>query len=602
MQVTSSVMVLNFRRVLKTLVPLIVLLACIVPSILRGQNSDPLLAQADSLRLAAKFDAALPLYDRFLTSSPDNRDALYGRGIARMQQNRIDEGIADMRRAVELDPDCARCYFWLARAASVQGKVEEGLQRIAQAFSLDSNDADFWVCRALLQSSQSAALDDFNRAVELKPNDPTILSDRANFYLTNSSPMMALQDINSALALDSTYAYGYFLRANIYQRRNDGARALQEVSRAINLGYHDVQARWMRGMLYEEVGMVDSALADYSVYLEQNPTRFEVLHSRALLRYKKEDMDGSCRDLDRVLELIGDNEEAHAIAIVAWNGWCDSSTKQYYYHRGIAQFNLGDYARAVEWHEKGIKKFPESAILRSFRGNAALALGRYPLVVQDYEYVLSRFDQYFEEWWASVEQRQPGLNKNEIRLSSLGQAYSMLALAKGQMGEFDRALVLMDSAIAVEPNPVARYNQRGLINMWAGEWKKAIKDFETSLSFVPDYPDALGNRAVVYLLQATTSQTRTTTTFSLGFTGQGGRTASSAFPISERIENVDLDLVKAARADLDRVIAKGGSIGQAYEYRAYARKLLGDAKYCEDITIAKTLGPLSGLSLTPECR
>ena len=62
-----------------------------------------------------------------------------------------------------------------------------------------------------------------------------------------------------------------------------------------------------------------------------------------------------------------------------------------------------------------------------------------------------------------------------------------LAGALGSLGKLDQALAELDRAIALEPANPEAYHNRGVIHEKRGDAKAAIREYQTALSYAPDY-------------------------------------------------------------------------------------------------------------------
>jgi tetratricopeptide (TPR) repeat protein len=94
------------------------------------------LAQAAELAAQGEVLDAVMLYDEVLAEQPDNVEALTYRGWALVLSTLVDDGLAYLRQAVEVDPTYPDARIFLARTL-------EGLGRIEQArHQLDAVDDD----------------------------------------------------------------------------------------------------------------------------------------------------------------------------------------------------------------------------------------------------------------------------------------------------------------------------------------------------------------------------------------------------------------------------------------------------------------------------
>jgi predicted O-linked N-acetylglucosamine transferase (SPINDLY family) len=121
--------------------------------------------------------ASLQLFDMALAQSPDFASAHANRGVALMALGRHDEGLAALRKAVELDPKHLHGLYGLGNALAATGDMEgaEDCYRRALAISPDYMEALNNLGQALQrQSKLDEAVEVFGRALAKEPNSPKV--------------------------------------------------------------------------------------------------------------------------------------------------------------------------------------------------------------------------------------------------------------------------------------------------------------------------------------------------------------------------------------------------------------------------------------------
>jgi tetratricopeptide (TPR) repeat protein len=116
----------------------------------------------------AKFEAALAAY-------PDNPDIHYRLGAYLMKQGLDDRAVAEMKRALELDPGHLPALVSLSEAARVKGELESSVDYGLRALKLapDNFAAHLIVGRAYLgQERKAEAVVELQLAVKLAPDSP----------------------------------------------------------------------------------------------------------------------------------------------------------------------------------------------------------------------------------------------------------------------------------------------------------------------------------------------------------------------------------------------------------------------------------------------
>jgi tetratricopeptide (TPR) repeat protein len=199
----------------------------------------------------------------------------------------LDDGessLADMDRAIELDPDTAWYY------------TQKGI-------TLRDNFEDI-----------EGALFNFETAIELDPQEPTSFDERAQtfaYYLEDYGA--AIDEINRAIEIDPTDPWRYQFRAGQFQNLGDLDAAHADFLQATELDSDDAWPYIDLGYFYFDVlGDVDSAFDAWNIAAELDPENPDVYHARYL--YYADvlgDPEAAIDDLNRCLRLSPEHPWCH---------------------------------------------------------------------------------------------------------------------------------------------------------------------------------------------------------------------------------------------------------------------------------------------------
>ncbi len=148
------------------------------------------------------------------------------------RQQRLDDAIAVLRRAVSLDPANARAFFNLGTVLSHQSRYDEAVDCLTRAVSLDPNFGDAYVnlgkvCRE--SGDFDAALTYYRRALSLNPNHASVHSNIV--YGMHFDPRYGARALFAELSeWDRRHAQS--LRSEILPHEND-----RSPSRPLRIGY-----------------------------------------------------------------------------------------------------------------------------------------------------------------------------------------------------------------------------------------------------------------------------------------------------------------------------------------------------------------------------
>ena len=91
-------------------------------------RSDPLVERALALRAAGDLPAAEQLLRQAVAQFPDDAIAAANLGTVLLEQDRGQEGVALLQRALQCDPGCGAAHHNLANLLRVSGRLEEAIR------------------------------------------------------------------------------------------------------------------------------------------------------------------------------------------------------------------------------------------------------------------------------------------------------------------------------------------------------------------------------------------------------------------------------------------------------------------------------------------
>jgi len=77
-------------------------------------------------------------------------------------------------------------------------------------------------------------------------------------------------------------------------------------------------------------------------------------------------------------------------------------------------------------------------------------------------------------------------------------AYGNRGIAYADKGQYDRAIEDYNKVIQLDPNDAKAYNNRGVAYDKKGQHDRAIEDYNKAIALDPNYADAYGNRGIAY--------------------------------------------------------------------------------------------------------
>jgi tetratricopeptide (TPR) repeat protein len=322
----------------------------------------------------------------------------------------LDEAIRLFDEAIRFNPHNAFAYRHRGKALWWKNKVIERKE------DLQANDA----FGSSAGNYVDKAMKDFDEAIRLEPNNALAYVERGEAWLWGISREKGIEDLNEAIRIDPT---------------NAGWRAL-------------------RGLACLAEDFYDKAIQDFSEAIRLNAKCHDVLIVFISTEGQAFLYDGDCNPTWNAcvrVNLYEELELAH---------FRRGEARSRYFERGVAWSEKGDYDKAIQVYNEGIRIDPTYAALYALRGNAWSDKGEYDKAIQDYDEAIR------------IDRKCATFHYNR------GVAWSA-------EGDYDAAIGDFTEAISLEPTFALAYNGRGLAWSNKGDYDKAIQDYNEATRIDP---------------------------------------------------------------------------------------------------------------------
>jgi len=289
------------------------------------------------------------------------------RGVMNWGDEKLEEALADLNRAIELDETYAWAVSVRGETYREMGKYEEALGDLNRAIGFDEKDA--WTIARRGEtyrqmSKYEEALADLNRAIGLDEEDAWMMAVRGLTYLQMDKYEEALADLNRAIELDEKDVWTIARRGEAYRRMGKYEEALTDLNCAIELGEKDAWTIARRGATYRMMGKYEEAVADLNRAIELNEKYAWAIAKRGDTYQSMDNYEAALMDFTRAIEL----NEKYAFAI--------ARRGDTYRLMGKYEDALVDLNRAIELNEK-------YANVIARRGDTYRLMGKYEEALAD---------------------------------------------------------------------------------------------------------------------------------------------------------------------------------------------------------------------------
>lgn len=560
-----------------------------------SQDLDYAKKSADFL-LSESWEEGIAYFEGEIAEYP-NKAELYAQ-LARIYLGKGETKLADslIRSSIALDSVCASCYQVGAKLARATASYKEALELCNKALSLEETP-DAYLERALIYQSLGQvweARKDVQKALDLDPEYARSYLVKAFLEMSQGYQAMAVNSINDALRLDSSNFQGYLMLSEVFLKLGNQEKALEAVDRGLGFNPENPNLYYNKALVLLAIDGPKAALLAINRAIELKPT-FQYFDLRANLNYKLEDMDAACQDYHQAM----DDPEAQTqypemveeIKQVT-STLCDPSNAAYYYQRGIAKYNLGEYRSALEWYTKGEGKFPQHPIIISFKANAYKALGQFDSAIGNYHHSLA-LQADFESEVRELYQLYEGDDEEKLQVVikqlrpetylHLGEIYLIL----GDLPKSEEYLgKAMERSWQIESVILSSiYNARGVLNLQKSNFHQAKADFNRSLVYNSE--NAITHYYLAWVkcseveLQDSRMFLLKVGNSSVSFTGS---------PLNDDAAKSRLSALKEALASIERAVELSPDSPDFLALRGVLKRELGLADYCYDLLRSAQLG------------
>ncbi len=203
------------------------------------ENGNTYLKRGFAYLVTGQFPLALKDFTETLRITPGNREALFGRGVARFEMKDYTEAEVDLKQYIELVNINPKAFDYMAALCFMRKDFQCALQNYSDVIRCDSLYPGGYANRAMIKHyllDYKGALEDYNIAIKQNPNDKKIYNNRAAAKMLLKDYTAALEDFNKAIELDPLYADAYNNRGRVRHYLGDVEGACSDWQKALSFG------------------------------------------------------------------------------------------------------------------------------------------------------------------------------------------------------------------------------------------------------------------------------------------------------------------------------------------------------------------------------
>jgi serine/threonine protein kinase/Tfp pilus assembly protein PilF len=227
------------------------------------------------------------------------------RGIEDYQKFYYDEARQSLEKAVELDPNFAVAYLWLARSYSALGerKARNEAYEKAKAFSPKATDKE----RLYIEASYASAIERdpekrFSILQEMArkyPKEKGVHYSLSSYYSNKGMYVREIEELNKALELDPNFGSALNAIAYAYSDIGNNEKAIEYFTKYASVSPGDANPIDSMAELYFRMGRLDEAIEKYKETLEVKPDFFQTYWRIGYIYALKQDYDEAMKWVDK---------------------------------------------------------------------------------------------------------------------------------------------------------------------------------------------------------------------------------------------------------------------------------------------------------------
>lgn len=171
-------------------------------------------------------------------------------------------------------PDLTMAYAQRGWAYHERGDTQQAMADLDRAIALDPNDGDARSARGAVYQARgdyARALEELDVAVRSLPGSASAVNNRGTVLLALGRTNEALADFTKTIELNPRWGDGYLNRALAFGIRKEYRRAIPDLDRAIELDSENPRAYLWRGVARAALGEPGPAILDYDAALRVTP-------------------------------------------------------------------------------------------------------------------------------------------------------------------------------------------------------------------------------------------------------------------------------------------------------------------------------------------
>jgi len=260
----------------------------------------------------------------------------------------IKDGIDDINKILDKDPQNDKALVLLAKVLSSQGKEKEGASLMWKAYKINPNNPEVKIFTQTMKKLMDEVLKEANlnvlkgryktglllsvKALKIYPNHPEALLLRSSIFKSLGKYNESIMDLNKALMFsnEASDEIKDMIKNSLnaiyndlsleYLNNNNCEMAMKFINNALQINPEDVVAHFNKGDCYLKLKDIINAKEEYFTCIELDENFNEaklrlstVYYKLAILSYNSKDYDEALQLLNESIKFYGGNDVIHVL-------------------------------------------------------------------------------------------------------------------------------------------------------------------------------------------------------------------------------------------------------------------------------------------------
>jgi len=443
--------------------------------------------------MAGKKDEAAQIADNLVKNRPnDPQGYILQSGLA-VRAGRLDEGIAKLKKAAELDPKRVRTLLTIGNMYLLKRDRKGAQEWFDKALAADPGSADVHVARGnffFASGERDEGEKEYRKAIELSKEKETLRIALAEHYLYQGRMEESEKELNAVIKEMNSQKARKVL-AEIKLENGKVAEAKPIVDAILKENEKDLDGKYLKGRIALAENRLDDAKALFGDVVKQDAGMARARLYNGLTEIRQGQVEVGRKEIDEAVKLDPGNARAQLLL-------------------GEVSLRMGAPAAAEKAALEVLKRNPSNALAAILLADSFLARKEWKKAEQIYQAMIMQIPKgevgYLKMGMSRKLQGKPGeaagffgqaVERNPKDLTAINEYIFALAAAK----DTTKAKKVLDETVAKEPKNPLLWDMVGRFQLASGKPAEAEAAFLKSIELAPDFMAPYYQLGVIYAAQ-----------------------------------------------------------------------------------------------------